>query len=235
MILILCPTTEEFKVLESKVEVIEKKKYNDIESFKFETKKDLCLCILAKIGKANVGYDIGYIASQEKITRIICLGVAGSLHKEIVPLNVIVATKVCYYDVDATSCNYKLGQLPQEDLYYECDKEFYKGLVELNTTIVVKQGLIITGDSFATINNMTQGLLDHFDNPLAVDMESAAVGQLAKRLQVPFNVIRGISDNIIDDLQVQQSTYEEFLNLSSRHAASIMLHLLNEDYTTESI
>lgn len=233
MILIICPMKEELEALKGKITDKKEVTINDINGVEFDTKKGKCLAILGRIGKANIGFDLGTILSKYKVERIITLGVAGSLKKEIVPLNIVVANKVCYYDVDATSSNYKLGQLPQEELYFECAKDFLDDLNKLNTTLTISKGLIITGDSFATYKNMTKELLANFDDPLAVDMESATVGQIAHRLNIPFNVIRGISDNINEDLEAQQDSFEEFLVLSSNRAAAILMHLLNEEYTTD--
>ena len=76
---------------------------------------------------------------------------------------------------------------------------------------------------------MTAELLKHFDNPLVVDMESGACGQVALRLNVPFVVIRSISDNIIDDEKRQSDVYEEYLEMSAKRAASVLVHYLNKD------
>ena len=157
-------------------------------------------------------------------------GVGGSLDPTLVPLNVVVADKVCYYDCDLTPAgDYLLGQMADNPLYFECDKELVKELTNTTTTLTVRKGTIISGDSFGTHKNMTAELLKHFDNPLVVDMESAACGQVALRLNVPFVVIRSISDNIIDDEKCQADIYEEYLEMSAKRAASVLVHYLNKD------
>lgn len=233
---IICPMQEELDSLLTKIDSYSKKTYGLISGYEFETKKGHCFAFIGKIGKANIGFDIGNLINNYKFDKLILIGVSGSLKEEIVPLNVIIANKVCYYDADATSTGsgeYKLGQIPGSSLYFEADKELLEDVNKLNTTLTIHRGLIISGDSFATKKNMTDELLKHFDNPLGVDMESASVGQIASRLNIPFFIIRGVSDNIIDDNKLQEKIYEEYLPLSAKRASSILLHLLNEDYISE--
>lgn len=56
----------------------------------------------------------------------------------------------------------------------------------LKLPIRIHRGLILTADSFMTQNNVNQEILSNFDNPLCIDMEGAAVGQVAYRLGVPL-------------------------------------------------
>jgi 5'-methylthioadenosine/S-adenosylhomocysteine nucleosidase len=232
--LVICPMKEEMDELLKKVGTYTTESYGEISGYQFKIGAENYFAFLGKIGKTNIGYDIGYLAAQLSIGKIYNVGVAGSLKADIVPLNVVVADKVCYYDADLTAggnSKYALGQMAgEEDLYFHADKEPLSNIEKLNTTLTIRVGTIISGDSFATKGNMKEDLLKHFDNPLAVDMESGAVGQAAKRLRVPFTVIRGISDNVFGEGDNNEVFYE-FLSLSARRAASVFMHLVNKEYT----
>lgn len=230
MKVIVCPMQEELGALLGKLDSYSEADYGLIKGYKFDTKRGECFAFVAKIGKTNIGFDLGYLASKMDIEAIFNIGVGGSLDPTLVPLNVVVADKVCYYDCDLTPAgDYLLGQMADNPLYFECDKELVKELTNTTTTLTVRKGTIISGDSFGTHKNMTAELLKHFDNPLVVDMESAACGQVALRLNVPFVVIRSISDNIIDDEKRQADIYEEYLEMSAKRAASVLVHYLNKD------
>ncbi len=231
-ILLIAAMPEELDALKDKLSKFKEKSYGVIKGIEFKTKKGNVFAFVGKVGKANTAFNIGYLAAQMDIKRIINFGVAGSLSKNIVPLDVVVAEKVCYFDCDLTSDpKYKLGQMAGEELYYLADPTINRILNKINTTLNIKTGTIISSDSFATKANMTEDLLKHFDNPLCVDMESGAVGQISHRLNIPFTIIRAISDMVLAESNTDM--FNEFLEMSSRRAASTVLHILNNEYVDE--
>eukprot|EP00122_Pirum_gemmata_P021143 Pgem_evm1s19721 len=56
-------------------------------------------------------------------------------------------------------------------------------------------GKIATGDSFVSSVEQTQNLLKGQPNAIACDMESAAIAQICEDYNVPFCIVRTISDN----------------------------------------
>jgi len=64
-------------------------------------------------------------------------------------------------------------------------------------------------------------------SPLAVDMESSAVGQCAYRNQVPFLSIRCISDNADD---AGDMTSDEFEKVAAKQVADVVLALVEESF-----
>jgi len=228
--IVICPMEEEIAELKKQIPESKPLKIGNIQGFEFKAGEDKYFAFIGRIGKENIGFDIGYLSGLINIKKIYNIGVAGSLVKDIVPLNVVVATKTCYYDVDVTHFEpYVFGQMAGEkDLYFYTDKDDLAALDNLNTTLTIIKGTIISGDSFAGKDNMSEELLAKFDNPLAVDMESGACGQAARRLNVPFTIIRGISDYVLSE--DNKSTYEEFIYLSARRAATVFLHIINKDF-----
>ena len=231
--LVICAMKEELQELVGKIPEAKKTNIGLIEGYYFQVGSQDFFAFEGRIGKSNVGFDIGYLAGQVEIERIFSLGVAGSLKEDIVPLNVVVADKVCYYDVDVTSSGSSvLGQMPGCELYFKSDEKLVSSVKDLNTTLTIHVGTIITGDSFATKTNMTPDLLKHFDNPLAVDMESASIAQASMRLRVPFISIRGISDQVFAQAD-NGEVFDEFLSLSARRAASVFLHMVKNEFVTD--
>jgi adenosylhomocysteine nucleosidase len=225
---VLFPMEDEMNELLPKLKEYKKVSYGIIEGIEFTTSRaKKVFAFVSGIGKTKIGLKIGYLAAKLDIEEIFNVGVAGSLVEDIVPLNVVVATKVAYYDVDVTEGgNLVLGQMAQEPMYFETNKKNLDLLDKINTTLTVKKGTIITGDSFATKKNMTPEFLLNFDNPLLVDMESAAVGQCANDLDIPFTIIRGVSDYIF--AESNGNMFNEYLPMSARRAASILLHIIDD-------
>ena len=56
------------------------------------------------------------------------------------------------------------------------------------------KGMIATGDSFMSDPNRVAAIRDKFENLYAVEMEAAAVAQVCHQYEVPFVIIRALSD-----------------------------------------
>lgn len=230
--LVICPMADEIEQLLKKAGDYKRASYGIIEGYEFRIEDEKYFAYIGKIGKANIAFGIGYLSALVAIKEIFLVGVAGSLKDDIVPLNVVVADKVCYYDVDVTGGgDYKIGQMAGEELYFQTDEKMLGFLDELNSTLTIRVGTIISGDSFATKKNMNDEFLKNFDDPLATDMESAAVGQMAHRINVPFFIIRGISDNALKDGSGE--VYNEMVSMAARRAASVFFHLVKKDFAPD--
>ena len=83
-------------------------------------------------------------------------------------------------------------------------------------------GLIITGDDFISDPKKKQALKSQYP-ALCVDMESTAVAHAAFIHEVPFSVIRCISD-LADENATED--YENFERLAAQKASSIVLKVL---------
>lgn len=231
--LVICPMKEEYDELVMQIEKKEDTSIGNIKGCSFQIKGENYFAFIGRIGKENIGFDIGYLSGIVNIKSIFNIGVAGSLVEDLVPLNVVVAEKVCYYDVDVSSGgNYVFGQMAgEDDLYFHADKKVLEVVDDLNTTLTIRKGTIISGDSFATKENMEKELLSKFDNPLAVDMESGAIGQASKRLKVPFTIIRGISDYVFSN--DNGTSFAEFTSMSARRAATVFIHIANQEFVKD--
>ena len=115
-----------------------------------------------------------------------------------------------------------MAQMP---LYYECDKRAVDYALSLNEKNI-KTGLVVSGDVFVTKANLRSDIYEDFDNPVACDMESAAVGQVAYIAKKPYIIIRTISDDPANESN--KDTYEERLNDASKEAGKFCYRLIEE-------
>lgn len=91
----------------------------------------------------------------------------------------------------------------------------------------VRYGLICSGDKFITTADEIAEIKGHFPEALAVDMESASIAQVAMRHNVPFMIVRAISDTPGSGENISQ--YEDFWTKAPEntfHALSILLKAL---------
>lgn len=172
------------------------------------------------IGKAAMAFMLGLCYARKHYDLILNIGVAGSLSDELKPMDIFCATKSAYYDVSLPGL--PRGKMDEMPLYFECDEK----IVELAKQIdpEIKTGLVLTGDLFVTKNNLPEGIERDFDHPLAIDMESASVGESAYIGKVPYGILRTVSDTVTtsDD----DKEYEKNVAEASDRAARMALEIL---------
>lgn len=227
-VLVICAMRSEYQALINKIRVGKEATFAGIQGTLFPIPGGEAFAFHCPgIGKVCTAFTIGKLAEAIDIQGIINTGVGGSLSDRVNPLDVVIANKVAYHDVDLTAFGNPYGQLDGFPLWFEVDKDYLKKAQEIdvqaNFRIVI--GSIISGDKFVTEKNLSKKELKLFNNPDVCDMESAAVAQCATMLKVPFCIIRSISDNTRQ--KSNSNLYEEFLELAAKHAASVTLWMLN--------
>ena len=204
------------------------------ENIKYDTKNEESLTYLyyenesvilygvkSGIGKVSMTYAYSTFIAKHEVDRVINIGVAGSISNQLPKLTVFAATKCAYNDVDVTTFGYKVGQMCQMPLYFECDEDMIKKALSYKDQKIFP-GLILSGDSFIT--NAKKEWFTDFDNPIACDMESAAVGQVSYLAKLPFMIIRAISDDVTESDNTK--VYNNNLNEASFAAGKVVAHII---------
>lgn len=181
--------------------------------------------MIGGIGKVAMAYRLGKFLAHIRADEIFNIGVAGSISKKLAPMDILLADRCAYNDADLTAFGYPIGQMSGEPLYFTCDKKgIALGLKEKDPT--VKTGLILSGDSFITNKNLPSSFFENYDNPVAVDMESAAVGQVAHDEEIPFMIIRAISDDTTKD--DNKDAYDRRLKSAAVKAGKLVYQIINK-------
>ncbi len=183
-----------------------KEKLNELEILVTEIDDIKIYGLISGIGKAGMAYTMGLFLANHKVDKIINIGVAGSVSKDLKKLDTFISTSACYWDVDLTEFGKPIGQMSDCPLYFKADEELLEKALLIKGT-KTKAGLIISGDSFISKTKIKKEWFKEFDNPIACDMESATVGQIAYRNNIPFLIIRAISDDPLND-DGNQTDYE---------------------------
>jgi adenosylhomocysteine nucleosidase len=90
-------------------------------------------------------------------------------------------------------------------------------------------GLIATGDKFMNSSEDKNEILINF-NAIACEMESGSIGHVCYVNNIPFGIIRSISDNSDSTSNID---YSRFLEQSALRAASVVKEFLNQVNTNE--
>ena len=204
---------------------------NGLNLTKARINKKTLYSFYSGVGKTANAFKLGLFLSIIKPDLIIDVGVAGSISSKLKSLDVVVADKTCYYDADLTAFGYHYGAMSNMPLYFECDKDVVEKLMSYhnpNNMNLVK-GLIITGDTFVTKNKINSEWFNLFTDPIACDMESASVGQVAHMTNTPYVVVRSISDEAKDS-EDNKNDYNSQLDNASLRAAKLVKQYITSNY-----
>ena len=220
-VLLIVATDDEWKAIEDSFHG-KQRLAEDKESFSLEGKAIFWTLMRGGIGKTAMAFSLGRKMQERKYDLVVNTGVAGTIRHRLKRYDAFCATKAAYYDVDIPEL--KRGQMADQPLYFECSEQFRKLAKKLDPSI--HEGLVLTGDLFVTKDNMPKDLDKDFENPIAIDMESAAVGQCCHMAGVPFGILRTISDDTEEE--GNQDQYFESLGEACQKAVSLAVEIIKE-------
>lgn len=214
--------------MEEEIEHLIEKMENKIENIKFnmcfytgELMKRKVIIVKSGIGKVNAAMCTTILIECFKPDIIINVGVAGGLFKELCPGDVVIGSDLIQYDVDATCFGYKIGQVPKLNQRFLCDEKLIeKALISAKSLKNIKyvKGTIVTGDKFINSKKDVEFLVNEF-NGYACEMEGASIAQVCSISNVPFVIIRSISDNGNTGAKID---YEKFKKIAIENSMVII-------------
>ena len=178
------------------------------------------------IAKCNPGKVNAAICAQTMILKfnpevIINSGVAGGLSKELGICDVAIATDVVEHDMDTTPLGEPIGFISGIDkVHIPANEKVYKLLEKSAKTLndtVVKLGTIASGDIFLNDSDIKNKIVKNF-NAICGEMEGGSIGHVACANNIPFGVIRVISDNADSESNMD---FPEFCALAAKKSIEI--------------
>lgn len=131
------------------------------------------------------------------------------------------------HDVDLTAFGRPMGLIPgNNSIEFKADKNLidiaYESAVKVLGKDKVKIGRIATGDQFIADKDRVKMIGEIFEAS-AVEMEGGAVAQVAQLYNVPFVVLRAVSDKADGSAKM---TYEDFVVVAADNSANIVKEML---------
>ncbi len=184
----------------------------DMDFYEGKLKGYPVVIVRSGIGKVNAAMCTQILADTYQVDAIINSGIAGSLNAQIDIGDVVLATDTIEHDMDAVAFGYPIGQVPRMDvLSYEADARLRelakKACEEVNPDVKVFEGRVVSGDQFVSDQKKKDWLIENFAG-LCTEMEGAAIGHAAYLNQIPYLVIRAISDKADNSASVDYPTFE---------------------------
>lgn len=175
------------------------------------------------IGKVASALTTTLLITNFAVDAIINSGSAGAVGAGLKIGDVVIADELAYADTDARAFGYEYGQVPQQPARFKTDVDLVAGLSKVYAAVTdahLVNGLIVTSDSFIASDEQKQNILAYFKDAQSAEMEGASIAQAAHYFDVPFAVVRAISDNANGEAGM---TFDEFIIEAGKQSAQVLI------------
>lgn len=148
------------------------------------------------VGKVFAAICAEAMILRYKVERLINIGVAGTLTRDLGVLDVAVANKVVQHDMNTSALGDPVGLLSGlNEIFLPADEKMRKLLCACmkEKGIHYLSGPIATGDLFVETQAQRAVIRDRF-GAIAAEMEGGSIGHVCHVNKVPFAILRTISD-----------------------------------------
>ena len=180
------------------------------------------------IGKVNAAIGTAILLERFNPLCIINTGSAGGFASDLDIGDVVISSEVRQHDFDLTIFGYEPGQVPQMPPAFTPDPKLVaiaEHSIHKVQDVKTVMGLIATGDIFMNDPQKVADTREKFPQMLAVEMEAGAIAQTCFRFEVPFIVVRALSDIAGKESSI---SFEEFLEQAGIHSAHTVIEMVRE-------
>ena len=181
------------------------------------------------IGKVNAAVCTQILIDRFRTSYIINTGVAGGLYPKINIGDVVISSDTVEHDMDASAVGNPRGEIPRmKKTYFEADEKLVR-IAQVSAEKIIGEnkvyvGRIASGDQFISSIKVKEEIYSTF-TAYCAEMEGAAIAHTCYLNEVPFVIIRAISDKADHSAE---ANFEEFVNLAAKNASKIIEGILSE-------
>lgn len=179
------------------------------------------------MGKVNAGTCAQLLVSEFNAKAIINTGVAGSLDNKLDIEDFVVSVDAVQHDFDVSPIGFIRGEIPYTGRYaFDADAGLRAKAVDAisktSPEVKVYEGRVCSGDQFVSSSSQKDAIVEAFGG-LCCEMEGAAIAQSCYLNEVPFVIIRAISDKADGSAH---EDYDEFVKKAAKRSAAAVVYLL---------
>ncbi len=195
--------------------------------------------VFSKWGKVAAAITTTELIRSFNPTEIIFTGVAGAIHHQLAIGDIVYGTSLVQHDVDASPLfpKYEIPLLGVSYLKTNENNKLYQAVARFTNhyfdfiakeeanefnikTLKLIKGTIASGDEFISEQRSFDKIKHELDNVQCVEMEGAAVAQVCYEYNIPFNIIRIISDKADDSAPIDFPVFTK--KIASKYAKGIL-------------
>ena len=193
------------------------------------------------ITKAGLRFHIGKLGDTDvvivrsgigKVNAALCAQIL-SLDHSINIGDIVIGTDAMHHDLDLSPLGYEPGILPTLGdgpvlSSFPADP-FLRSLAaracrDAAPDIGVHEGRIVSGDQFISSSEQRSRLVNTF-HAICTEMEGAAIAHTAYLNDIPFVILRAISDKAGDEADVEFGTFE---HKAAENCANVLAHMVRD-------
>jgi len=197
---------------------------------------------LTGIGKVNAAITTTLAIEHFHPSEVLFSGIAGGVDPSLSPGDLVIGTRLAYHDygtlADSLQSDPTRNPATRENnpLVFSCNDTLVKIAERVSRSLTLEKpiegrpaprivsGLIVTGDVFITSRNASGRLWQRW-HAEATDMESAAVAQTCWQRNIPFIIVRSLSDAA--DSEAEKDIHR-FYRVAAHNAALLVIALTGE-------
>ena len=216
---------EEIQPILSKLDNVETNIYGANKYYEGSYNGQEVVVAYSKIGKVFATLTATILIEKFGCEKLLFSGVAGAISSDLEIGDLIMADGLCQHDLDITAFGHPFGFVPEGEVCIPTDK----GLRDIAKTVAkakgltLKEGIIATGDQFVA-NNVRKDWIEDTFKASALEMEGASVAVVCSSFDIPFFVLRAISDSADMDAGFD---FEAFLEKSAKVSADFILSMVD--------
>ncbi len=203
--------------------------------------------VVSGMGKVAAAMTATQMIADYQPGFILFTGVAGGIHKDLSVGDIVVANALVQHDMDSSPLfpRYEIPLLGIQELIPDKSlsavvKHAAQKFVEEKLCVSILQGtleefgidsplvyerMVASGDQFFSSKEDSRNLSQRLPDASCVEMEGAAVAQVCHEYNVPFSVVRTISDSANVDAMID---FEKFV---SKVASTYSIGIIKELYS----
>ncbi|MCF6207557.1 MAG: 5'-methylthioadenosine/adenosylhomocysteine nucleosidase [Sulfurovum sp.] len=217
---------EEIEPLIEKLDDVTTTLYAENKYYEGSYKGQPVVVAYSKIGKVFAALTATLLIEKFKCDMLLFSGVAGAISDDLKIGDLIIAEGLCQHDLDITAFGHPHGYVPEGAVCVAADRPLREVAkkVAAAKNITLKEGVIATGDQFVADAERKAWIGKTF-NADALEMEGASVAVICDALNIPFFVLRAISDSADMDANFD---FDAFLESSAKTSADFILSMVEE-------
>ena len=197
------------------------------------------IVVFSRWGKVAAALTATTLINQFNVEFLIFTGVAGAADPLLNVGDIVIADTLIQHDFDASAMNiFKKFEIPLLGVsYFDVEEKLVAATILAATRYVathskettipkIIRGTIASGDQFIANPKQIERLISKISNLKCVEMEGAAMAQVAYEHSIPFVVVRAISDKADHSAPVD---FVRFItDTASHYSHGIVTNLLRE-------
>ena len=224
---IIAAMQEEMQEIENIMDDKEFQKIYELNFIKGKINGNEVVLVEAGVGKVNAARTTQILLDNFRVDAIINVGSAASANDELQIGQIVIGSKIVKHDFDITAFGHPKGYISNVGQFLESDSNLIN---KMERTVLdmqdngfkIKIGIIASGDIFCTELKMKEKIRTKFDAD-AIEMEGAAIAQVCQLDNIPFIIVRSISDSPNGNNNI---TFDQFLEKASKRCAIIIKNFL---------